>query len=195
MTDTTMTDRGLDPRTVHTRRVVLEATAALLAEEGFQRLTFEGIAERSGVARSTIYRNWASRSALLAEAYDLLCEFPDIPDLGSMTDELHFMAERLRDGLADGSWAPALPSLIGAARHDAELQAAQSRFSEARRIEVGSIFVRAAERGEIAGNRDPHQLAEMFGAGFFFRFLMTGQPIDDDFVASHVAAIVALAAT
>ena len=188
-------DGSLDPRIAHTRRIVIEAAASLLAEEGFERLTIEGIAERSGVARSTIYRNWGDRSSLLADAFDQMCAFPEIPDLGSMTEELRFLGHEVATALTSAEWAKALPSLVGAAHHDDGLIQAKTRFSEQRRRHTGVIFERAMARGEIDPDADPQRLAEYFAAPLFFRFLMTHQPLDDDFVDSHVAMVVAMAAT
>jgi AcrR family transcriptional regulator len=185
----------VDPRTEHTRRVVLEAASSLLAEEGFERLTVEGVAERSGVARSTIYRNWPDRIDLLKDSFDELCQMAEIPDLGSMEAELRFLGKDLATGLGTAQWAKALPSLVGAAHHDDGLAEAQRKFSADRRRIVGAIFERANGRGEIAEGRDPGQLSEMFASGFFFRFLMVGLPIDEDFVENQVAAITTLASS
>ena len=151
-------------------------------------------AERSGVARSTIYRNWDDRSELLADAFDLLCSFPEIPDLGSMRDELEFLARELAASLESSEWAKALPSLIGAAHHDDVLGLAQARFSEVRRGLTSAIFRRADERGELGRSHDPGELAELFAAPMFFRFLMSHQPIDETFLHRHVDRIVTLAA-
>ncbi|MEM7092106.1 MAG: TetR/AcrR family transcriptional regulator [Actinomycetota bacterium] len=186
-------DRPLDPRVAQTRRIVVEAAAALLGEEGFERLTLESIAERSGVARSTIYRNWPDRAVLLADAFDQLCVFPEVPDLGSMVDELRLLAEELANGLRSDEWANALPSLVGAAHHDESLTQAQAQFSQRRRAMTAVIFERAAERGEVSSAQDPSLLAEYFAAPMFFRFLMTRQPIDDDFIERHIGVIVDLA--
>ena len=187
-------DRPVDPRVAHTRRLVLEAAASLLAEEGFDRLTLEELAERSGVARSTIYRNWDDRSELFADAFDLLCSFPEIPDLGSMRDELEFLARELAASLESSEWAKALPSLIGAAHHDDVLGSAQARFSEGRRELTSAIFRRADDRGELGAAHDPHELAELFAAPLFFRFLMSHQPLDEAFLRRHVDRLVTLAA-
>lgn len=188
-------DRAVDPRVVHTRRIVIEAAASLLAEEGFERLTIEGIADRSGVARSTIYRNWPDRSALLADAFDQMCAFPEIPDLGSMEAELRFLATEVVGALNTAEWAKALPSLVGAAHHDDGLTAAKAQFSEQRRVRTGVIFERAMARGEIGSHHDPQRLAEYLSAPIFFRFLMSHQPLDDEFVHDHVAMVVTLATT
>jgi len=188
-----MVAASTDPRVAHTRAVVLEATVAILADSGFERLTVEAVAERSGVARSTIYRNWPERSQLLIDAFKSMCAFPEIPDLGSMEAELRFLASELSSGLQDVGWASALPSLVGAAHHDPALTEAQRLFSERRRAATGVIFERAAVRGELSSDRLPGELAEFFAARFFFRFLMTRSPIDDDFIDSQIRAVLTLA--
>lgn len=188
-----MAAASTDPRVAHTRAVVLDATVTILGECGFERLTVEAVAERSGVARSTIYRNWPDRSQLLIDAFETMCAFPAIPDLGSMEAELRFLARELSDGLHGVGWASALPSLVGAAHHDPTLTEAQRLFSERRRAATGAIFERAAVRGELTTERDPGELAEFFAARFFFRFLMTRAPIDDAFIDSQIDAVLTLA--
>ena len=49
----------------------------------------------------------------------------------------------------------------------------------------------AAARGEIDELADPGEAAEAFAATFFFRSLMTGQPLDEAFVARHVDRVIA----
>ncbi len=187
--------KPLDPRVAYTRSVVLDATVSILAEQGFERLTVEAVADRSGVARSTIYRNWPDRKDLLTDGFEQMCSFDEVPDLGSMEAELRFVAEQLQHSLNNDEWAQALPSLVGAAHHDDGLTEAQRLFAERRQEITGKIFNRAAARGEISEGHDPGHLAELFAAGFFFRFLMTRVPIDDAFVDAQVAAITALAST
>ncbi len=58
-----------DPRIERTRRLVLEATLALLAESGYGAVTIEAVAARSGVAKSTIYRHWPGRVELIRDAF------------------------------------------------------------------------------------------------------------------------------
>jgi len=178
-----------DPRVIRTREVVVAATADLLGEQGFDRLTIESIAERSGVARSTIYRNWPTRAELFVEAFEQLCSFPEIPDLGSLTDELRLLGQELARGLTSDAWGQALPSLVGSATHDAELADAQTTFSQRRRAVVAVAFERAMDRGEIAANVQPGDLAEQFAAGFFYRRLLRHGPLDDAFIERQIGAV------
>src|SRR5205823_9618240 len=60
-----------DPRrrSDRARRAILDAANALLDEQGFARASIEGIAQRAGVGKQTIYRWWPCRAAVLLEAY------------------------------------------------------------------------------------------------------------------------------
>jgi AcrR family transcriptional regulator len=51
---------------------VLRATLALLVEVGYTKLTVEGIAERSGVPKSTIYRWWKNKAYIVYEALAIM---------------------------------------------------------------------------------------------------------------------------
>lgn len=188
-----MTTAELDPRIVRTREIVLAATGELLVEQGFERVTIESIADRTGIARSTIYRNWPNRAELFVEAFDQICTFTEIPDLGSLREELRMLAAELVDGLTNAEWGRALPSMIGAVAYDEELSAAYRTFSERRSAIVGQVFRRAADRGEIAGRFAPEALAETFASGFFYHHLMARLPLGEAYVAHQVELVVALA--
>ncbi len=68
----TASRRREDPRIEQTRQLVFAATLALMAEHGSSAITVERIAERSGVARSTIYRRWPDLPRLYFEAFSQL---------------------------------------------------------------------------------------------------------------------------
>lgn len=50
-----------------TRRKLYEAAVTLIAEQGFSSTTVEEIAERAGVAKGTVYYNFASKNDLFEE--------------------------------------------------------------------------------------------------------------------------------
>lgn len=73
------------------RIAVLDTTAALFAERGYDRLTIEGIAAEAGVAKQTIYRWWKSKSELVAECLfeGRLLPFGLVPpDTGDIRNDL-----------------------------------------------------------------------------------------------------------
>ena len=76
-------------RAARTEKAILDATRELLAEGGVHQLTVEGVAARSGVAKTTIYRRWRSRDELaLAVLLDMVAEVTAVPDLGDTRAEL-----------------------------------------------------------------------------------------------------------
>jgi AcrR family transcriptional regulator len=190
--DTATATAPLDPRTERTRQVVIAATAELLAEAGFGRITIEAIAERAGVARSTVYRNWPDRVDLLVEAWDGLCPEPAAADTGSVAGDLRRIATELARGLTSTAWGQAVPSLVGAVAGDDDLAQAMRRVSSQRRAIVAAALRRGIERGELHPDADVDEAAEVFGSRFFYRHLMSGAPLDDAFVDGHVALVIAL---
>lgn len=181
----------VDPRSERTRTVVLAATAELLCQDGFERITIDAIAERSGVARSTIYRHWPQRHQLFTEAFEQLCNFPTPPDTGTFEDDLRTLATNLARGLSEERWGRTLPSLVGAAAHDDELRTAQLAFNARRRTVTQSVFERAAARGDIAPHRNLEVAVTRFVAPFFFAKLVAHLPLDEAFVEQMVQATVA----
>lgn len=58
---------GVGTRREATRHKLYEAAVTLIAEQGFSATTVDEIAERAGVAKGTVYYNFASKSVLFEE--------------------------------------------------------------------------------------------------------------------------------
>jgi len=81
-----------DPRVAQTKQLVLAAAFAVISESGFAGATVERIAERSGVARSSIYRHWPSPLPTLhMEALAPLQQRPE--DISRTGDARHDLLE------------------------------------------------------------------------------------------------------
>lgn len=185
-----MTPPEVDPRVLRTREVVVDATAALLTEVGFERICIDTIAERSGVARSTIYRNWPQRTALLLDAFGRFCAKGTEPIVssGHLGEDLWALGRRLVSQLGDDDWGRTVPSLMSAATHDPELAEAMADFSAQKRKEAVALLSQAVERGEISRAERVESALERFVSPFFFRRLLTRLPLDDAFLESQVDA-------
>ncbi|MEU6573015.1 TetR/AcrR family transcriptional regulator [Streptomyces sp. NPDC046805] len=95
---------GASTRREATRQRLYEAAVTLIAEQGFSATTVDEIAERAGVAKGTVYYNFASKSVLFEE---LLRH-----GVGLLTASLREAAERTaREG---GSTVDALDAMIRA---------------------------------------------------------------------------------
>ena len=75
-------------RSERARQAVLDATADLVAEVGVERTTIDEIANRSGVAKTTIYRHFASKEVLVVEAVHACTYIPVVADTGSLRNDL-----------------------------------------------------------------------------------------------------------
>src|SRR6516162_11107754 len=59
------------PRNPAVDQAVLRAALELFIEHGVPGASIERIAKRAGVAKTSIYRRWSSREALLAQAIEV----------------------------------------------------------------------------------------------------------------------------
>ncbi|WP_079193980.1 TetR/AcrR family transcriptional regulator [Streptomyces sp. CB02923] len=107
------------PRRGATRRKLFDAAVTLIAEQGFSATTVDEIAERAGVAKGTVYYNFASKNVLyeelLRDGIDLLAaSLQDAADQavraggGTRVDALDAM---IRAGLDFIAGSPSLTQL------------------------------------------------------------------------------------
>ncbi|HEY1180217.1 MAG TPA: TetR family transcriptional regulator [Phytomonospora sp.] len=100
---------------------VFAATLRTIAESGYNRATVDRIAATAGVAKTTVYRRWASRGELITAA--VVDSFGAMPLTGDDFDELLGQGIRwLARKIADPGLGAALAGLFADAVNDAELR-------------------------------------------------------------------------
>ncbi|MDU0344691.1 TetR/AcrR family transcriptional regulator [Microbacterium sp. KSW2-29] len=105
------------------RSAILDAAAALFAEQGYDLLTIEGIARRAGVGKQTIYRWWPSKGDVLAEAIlerRLLGAQRELPDTGDARADIATWLSDLFTLRASPDGEGLLRSLVAAAAGSSE---------------------------------------------------------------------------
>src|SRR6516165_459520 len=85
----------IDARVRHSKQVVMATTYELLSEEGLAGFTVDAVARRSGVAKTTIYRHWPSREALLLDTCAQMGPQFDVADAGSLARDLRALVQRV----------------------------------------------------------------------------------------------------
>src|SRR5258707_15817170 len=100
--------RETDERVRRSKEAVLAATSELLSEAGLGGVSVDAVSKRSGVAKTTIYRHWPSRTALLLEAGAKMGSRPEAPDTGSLRGDLTVLAMYLPGQLRSAGLATAL---------------------------------------------------------------------------------------
>jgi len=169
---------GRDPRVERTRRLVLKAAIALLAESGYAGTTVEAVSARSGVAKSTIYRHWPNRLELINDAFQELKPPPPEPTEGDVRDRVVALLEHVARTVAASPWSSCLPALIDAAERDPECRELHNRMSRAGRQRLVDLLVGGQERGEIPADLDVEVMADALAGPIFMRRLMGDEPLD-----------------
>ena len=100
---------------------LLSVAVDILAEEGWSRLNSDRIAVRARAGKAGIYRRWSSMPALVREAVGRFTLVPEADDTGSLVGDVRALVRRWTQPLDREERAAA--SIVGAARHDEELQA------------------------------------------------------------------------
>ncbi|MFF0293734.1 TetR/AcrR family transcriptional regulator [Kitasatospora sp. NPDC004614] len=175
------------PKGPRSRDQVLDATLALLSETGYARLTVEGVATTSGVHKSTLYRWWPDKAALVADALASRMDTGPLPDTGNTRDDL---TTWLRGTIANYTATPAgaaMPALIAdLAGRPGALDAFRSAFLTERRANCATVIHRGITRGDLPPDTDVELFMDALAGAVFYRQLVTGLPIDPDLPARLV---------
>jgi AcrR family transcriptional regulator len=168
-------------RTARVTGAVRAATLAALTEHGWNGLTVEDVAARAGVNKTTIYRRWGGREALVA---DVLLAVSDqqipLPDTGSLRGDLAAFARQVA---TTRSWRPANRALCPPSP-----PAPRQRARRARPPLLGgplrpgpAEIDRAVARGELAGGRGRRRARRAVVGPVWFGVFGPGTVVDDTF--------------
>ncbi|MEO1059896.1 MAG: TetR/AcrR family transcriptional regulator [Actinomycetota bacterium] len=181
-------------RAARVRDAVLSATAELLDEVGYERLSIEEVASRAGVHKTTVYRRWPTKPELVVDAVQVHSETNvPIPDTGTLEGDLRLLTRAVVANISGEGGARRSRSIVAAAISSGELADATARFWAARMAASAPIVERAVERGELPPSSDPTLLIEAAVGPLWLRLLLTGEPLDDD-IADRLAELVAAGA-
>ena len=163
----------------HVRQTVLAAAFEELAANGFDGATVAGVAKRSGVHETTVYRRWVTRENLfLAALLERSADAIPAPDTGSTRRDLLAIVR----GIIAYVCSPEGRAVLRAATLPVDHAYADAREAFwARRLDVLSpVVARGIERGDLRTDIDARLLLEMLIAPIHGRLLLTGEPVDDD---------------
>ena len=186
----TEADEVTDKRVQRSKGAVLAATHELMSEGGVAGVSVDEISRRSGVSKTTIYRHWPSRSALLLEACSKLSAWPETPDTGSLKGDVAALAVFLAHHLRSARGPVVFPSIIDAAEHDPEMARLQASIHAGLLAPFLAVAERAKKRGELLPQQNPADFAAALLAPFFYRRWFSREPLDDLFVQGLVESLV-----
>ena len=183
---------ALDPRVLVSRERVLTATLDLLMETGLGELTIDEVSRRSGVAKTTIYRHWANRSALVIDACSRMTDGEQAPpDTGSLEGDLSAILTNIADLLGTARWSSILPSIVDAAEHDPEFAGIHSSIQRGHAAPLRAALDRAARSGEVPSTADRSAIAAALLGPLFYRRWFSREHIDAEFVNLVIRSAIA----
>jgi len=175
-----------DPRVARSRTKLLAAATELLVEAGPRGVTVDAVAERSGVAKSTLYRHWETRQDLLVDV--MRSNIPEFtsPDL-SMGFEaaLHGLLDGVAATLSAPAWARIMPALISLQQHVPDMAQLVDADRRAKAVVLSEIIELGVAEGRLPPGLDPHRVVQILIGPLVFATI-SGHVADVGELAEHV---------
>jgi AcrR family transcriptional regulator len=160
------------PRGATVVAAVLAAVRAELAETGFEGLSVERVARRAEVNKTSVYRRWPTREALVAPAMEgLLEKFGASPDTASLRGDLYALAGPIAELAARPDGVALLRAALSAGAGD-DVSTVAARRVGAPLASVFSLAERARARGEWREGVDPQQAVSTLVGAIVHRTLL-----------------------
>lgn len=175
-------------RTAEVTRRINDAVLELLAEGGIDACTFQNVAARAGIERSTLYRRNPDRWPTIIDAIIDFAERETAPlNTGSFEGDLRGTLEKLAQAL-NGPLGPSLVSVAAAIQAGAAPGEGE-RFWISRLQRLAPMFESAIARGELPADADWEEIFSMAAGPVYFRRFIASKTIDDDWIRKVVDQI------
>lgn len=165
---------------------MLRAATDLLVESGPRGVTVDAVAEESGVAKSTLYRHWASRDELLVDV--VRCNIPDLVELdldaGFETSLRRLLADAATN-LADPEWSRIIPAMMSLQVTMPDVAAFIEADRVAKTTVLKALLDTGAREGIVPAGLDAEQTSRiLFGPLIYSALVGQHDRLDD--LAQHI---------
>ena len=170
------------PRSEESRKAILEATWELLKTTSLRDTSIEAIARKSGVGKTTIYRWWPSKVAVVMDAFveNVLAATP-FPEDVSATEAITQQMASLVQAFS-GEYGRIVAQIIAEGQADPEALASyRDRFIYSRRAAAKTIIQKGIENGEFDPELDAEMAIDILYGSIYFRLLVGHLPLDQHF--------------
>ncbi len=183
------------PRSARADRAIIDATTELYAERGLDGLTMEAVAARAGVSKATLYRRYPCKIDLvMAAVTGFTAEEAPHLDTGTTRGDLRAIVAGLVHLVGATIAGRIIPMMVAEIHRNRELSDASHRFIARRRAATAAAVRRGIARGDIRADADVDLLVDLIAAPVFYRHLVSGSPLDGDFVDRLVDTVLSAAA-
>lgn len=176
-------DMRQNPRTSRVRQVILDAAVDLLLTRGAGEVTATRVAEATGVARTTVYRQWPDQASLLLATIDtLVAPHFSRPGSGELRTDVRNALLDLRTRLTTRQVRPVLAALVDYATRDEAFVAAQRRFVAGLTQPTVDVLTAAQAIGQLPDTLDCSNAAAMLTGPLFYQHLLMHDVIGDELI-------------
>ncbi|MEZ0341139.1 TetR family transcriptional regulator [Mycobacterium sp. pV006] len=177
------------PRDPRIDAAILQATAELLVEIGYNNLTMAAVAERAGTTKTALYRRWSSKAELVHEA-----AFPATPSAiesppGDFGADLRAMLELTRSIFISPVVRAALPGLIADMTADADLAGRVAARFGGVIVALQERLNDAIERGQVRTGVAPERLVDFIGGATLLAVLQSPDDLTEKAWVDDVSEI------
>lgn len=182
---------GHERRRARSQHLVLHATKEMLAEVGFSGLTIEGVAAKAGVAKTTIYRRYRSKSDLaLGVLLDMVGEVSTQPYRRDTRTELVLLVARTAELMSTTVLGRVMQGLVPEIAADPELALIYREQVVSRRVaDVTALVERGVARGELRPELDPDLVTDLLLGPLYYRLFLSGEPLGPEFAEQLVSTL------
>jgi TetR/AcrR family transcriptional regulator, regulator of autoinduction and epiphytic fitness len=179
-----------DPRIERSRERILRAALDELGEVGYGAFAMESVAGRSGVAKSTLYRHWRDKVALIGAAFETFHE-QKAPDLGSGSsrERLERIVAHVSQVFGDSVFSACIPALIDGAERDRGLRSFHHRFQRNARTPLVAVIADGVTRGDFRSGVDPELAASAILGAVLYGRLMSQTPLQPNRASALIDAV------
>src|ERR1700674_874414 len=179
------------PRSEESRQSILRSTLKLLKQDGgFPELSIEAIAADANVGKTTVYRWWPTKAALVADAFSASAdEELRFPNTGSVESDMSLQSRRLMRSCRSKR-GKVVAALLAGGQSDPELiEAFRDRFLWPRRKQAYKTLQRGIDRGEFPPNSDLDLILDSLYGPIYMRFLIRHDKLEESF-ADEICGLV-----
>ncbi|MBX2800097.1 MAG: TetR/AcrR family transcriptional regulator [Myxococcales bacterium] len=187
-------DKGREsPRTQRVREIVLAEGVRLLGSHGGAAVTALRISERTGVARSTIYRHWPDQPALLLDVVERIVR-PDgtIEITGELQRDLRSALTSLRARMNRRPFRVVFAALLTQANSDDAFAQAQQRLVQGVLAPTREVLEGAVAQQRLPADLDVASACLRLAGPLLAQHVMVRAPITDALVEDLIRQFVDL---
>jgi AcrR family transcriptional regulator len=185
------------PRDSRVDQRVLDVAWGLLLAGGYAALNVDEVAERAGVAKTTLYRRWPTKDHLTIAVVTRMIPFALVPDTGDLCHDLTEFAVSIAENLhqyrttggSDGVSPGLAGELVAAAARHPDIGDLIRTLHARRHAAALARLQQASEREGLRTDIDHDLLIDQISGPMYYRALITGAATDRSYAERLVRGV------